>query len=219
MLGRHFASSWMILVVASSLGGCSQSVNLYHKTEGGAIAQARQAPPGADLPYPNLADVPEPKAPAQPGAQAAITAQARSGVSAPSAGALEGLTLPDAPPPLPNVPGVALSNPAIAAAPAAPAPAPVQPAPQRPNPPPVSVAFRPGLALLPYKQERLVQTLAGKRDGAHIRVCGFGEGSMSLALARARRLADALTAAGVPDGDIGISAFAAGSGGFVQLVY
>jgi outer membrane protein OmpA-like peptidoglycan-associated protein len=54
---------------------------------------------------------------------------------------------------------------------------------------------------------------------------GFGDGgatdaaALSLALARARAIADALTAAGVPPSAIILDAAAAGSGGFVQLVY
>ncbi len=217
MIGRRFAASWVILA-ATSLGGCSQSVGLYHDVEGGAIAQNRQPPPGANLPYPNLADVPAPQAASAPGAQAAITAQAHNGVSAPAPGALAGLTLPAAPPPLPDVPGVTLANPVAAPAPA-PVPAVVAPAAPPPPAPPVSIAFRPDSALLPYSQSGAIQAVAAQRGTAHVRVCGFGEGSMSLALDRARRLADALTAAGVPGEDIDINAFAAGSGGFVQLVY
>lgn len=216
MFGRRFAASWVILA-ATSLSGCSQSIGLYHEIEGGAIAQKRQPPPGANLPYPNLADVPAPQAPAAPGTQAAITAQARGGVSAPSQEALAGLSLPSAPPPLPNVPGVTLANPAFTPAPVPVAPPPAAPPP--PNKPPVAVAFRPGSALLIYSQVVAIQGVAAQSAGAHVRVCGFGEGSMALALARARRLADALTADGVPGRNIEISAFAAGSGGFVQLVY
>jgi hypothetical protein len=217
MFGRRFAASWLILA-ATSLGGCSQSVGLYHDVEGGAIAQNRQPPPGANLPYPNLADVPAAQAPAAPGTQAAITARAHGGVSAPAPGALAGLTLPSAPPPLPDVPGVALSNPSIASTPAPAPTAPAAPAP-RPSPPPVSIAFRPGSALLPYSQGQLIQGVVAQGGAAHFRVCGFGEGSMTLALARARRLADQFTANGVPGQDVEINAFAAGSGGFVQLVY
>jgi len=220
MFGRRFAASWLILA-ATSLGGCSQSVGLYHEVEGGAIAQNRQPPPGAKLPYPNRADVPAPQAPAAPGAQTAIAAQAHGGVSAPAPGALAGLSLPAAPPPVPNVPGISLSNPVTASRPA-PAPAPAAPAPAAPAPPnrpPVSIAFRPGSALLPYSQAGVIQGVVAQRGTAHLRVCGFGEGSMTLALARARRLADQLTADGVAGRDIDINAFAAGSGGFVQLVY
>ena len=216
MFGRHFAASWLILA-AASLAGCSQSVGLYHDVEGGAIAQNRQAPPGADLPYPNLADVPAPQAAATPGSQAAITARAQGGVSAPSSGALAGLALPSGVPPLPNVPGLALSNPSFVPAPPPPVvvqrSAPVL----APPPPPVGIAFAPGSALLPHSQGLLIQDVVRQRNGRHLRVTGFGNGSMNLALARARRLADALTADGVPGGDIEMNALAAGSGGIVQL--
>jgi outer membrane protein OmpA-like peptidoglycan-associated protein len=187
---------------------------LYHDIEGGAIAQNRQAPPGADLPYPNLADVPAPQAGAAPGSQAAIAARARGGVSAPSPQALAGLTLPAASPPLPNVPGLDLTNPTFAPAPPQPPVAPPAAAP--PPAPPVSIAFRPGSALLPYSQAAAIQGVAAQSNGTRLRVCGFGEGSMALALDRAQRLADALTADGVPAQDIDINAVAAGSGGFVQ---
>jgi outer membrane protein OmpA-like peptidoglycan-associated protein len=43
--------------------------------------------------------------------------------------------------------------------------------------------------------------------------------ALTLAVRRARRIADALTAAGVPPGAITLVASAAGSGGFAQLVY
>jgi len=219
MTGRRYAAVRMILA-AASLAGCSPAVNVYHKVEGGAIAQKRQPPPGANLPYPNLADVPAPQAPSAPGAQAQITAQARGGVSAPAPAALAGLSLPAAPPPLPAIPGLSLANPSSSAPAAAPPPA-APPAAARPRPaaPPVPVAFPPASALLPYSQEKILQAVAGKRQTAKIRVCGFGEGSLILALQRARRLADALTAAGVPDQAIELNGFAAGSGGFVQLVY
>ncbi len=220
MIGRRFAAS-LVILAATSVGGCSQSIGVYHGFEGGAIAQTRQPPPGANLPYPNLADVPAPQAPAAPGAQAAITAQAQGGVSAPSPGALAGLSLPAAAPPVPDVPGVSITNPSVNAAPA-PMPVaavPAMPAPAKPPGPPVAVAFAPGSALLAYKQDLLVQGAVAQRGDAHVRVVGFGDGSMDLALARARRLADALTAAGVPGTDIEINALAAGSGGIVQLVY
>ena len=214
MFGRHFAASLLVLA-ATSLVGCSQSVGVYHRIEGGAIAQTRQAPPGASLPYPNLADVPAPQAAAAPGAQAVIALQARGGVSAAAPGALAGLTLPSAAPPLPNVPGLALANPSFAPAPP-PLPPVVAPQATPPLAPPVNIAFAPGSALLAYNQAVAVQGMVAQRGDAHVRVVGFGDGSMSLALARAQRLADALTADGVPGDDIEILAFAAGSGGVVQ---
>ncbi len=216
MFGRHFAASWLILA-AASLAGCSQSVGLYHDVEGGAIAQNRQAPPGANLPYPNLADVPAPQEAATPGSQAAIAARAQGGVSAPSAGALAGLALPSGAPPLPNVPGLGLSNPSFALPPPPVAVQPPAPALATPPSPPVGIAFAPGSALLPYSQGLLIQAVARQRNGQRVQVVGFGGGSMNLALARAQRLADALTADGVPGNDIEMKALAAGSGGSVQL--
>lgn len=218
MVGRRFAASWIFLA-ATSLSGCSQAINLYHKEEGGAIAQNRQPPPGTNLPYPNLADVPAPQPPAAPGAQAAITSQARNGVSAPAPGALAGLSLPEAPPPVPSVPGLTIQTPNVNAPAPKPAPAPaLAPAPKPPGPA-VGVAFAPGSALLPAAQQSVIQGVAAQRQDGFIRAVGFGDGSMGLALARARRIADALTAAGVPADKIKLDAFAAGSGGFVQLVY
>ena len=211
------------ILIATSLGGCSQTINLYHDVEGGAIAKHRQPPPGANLPYPNLADVPAAQAPATPTQAQDIAKQAQSGVSAASPVALEGLSLPGAPPPLPTIPGLSLSNPAPPPPPAPPAPV-VAPSPKpepipHPVAPPVSIAFRPGSALLSYKQQQVVDAAAAHLGTAKIRVCGFGDGSLDLAVARARRIANALTAAGIPGQVIEIEALAAGSGGFVQLVY
>jgi 2-oxoglutarate dehydrogenase E2 component (dihydrolipoamide succinyltransferase) len=167
------------------------------------------------LPYPNLADVPAATQATPAGAQEAIAAQAQTGISAPSPGALAGLTLPAAAPPVPNVPGLSLTAPVAPA----PAPAPVAaPAPKPPGPP-QGVAFRPGSALLPPEQAKLLKTFAAQRAGAQIRVVGFGEGNLPLAVSRARRIADALTADGVPSADIHVAAQASGSGGFAQLVY
>lgn len=215
MLRRRCGAAFSV-VLAFSLCGCSSPVGLYHSFEGGAIAQNRQAPPGANLPYPNLADVPA-GLPAMPaGEQEAIATQAHTGVSAPSPGALAGLTLPTAAPPVPNVPGLTLTAPPPpppALAPVAAAPAP------KPPGPPQAVAFRPGSALLPPEQAVLLKRFAARRGAARIRIGGFGEGDLPLALSRARRIADALTADGVPPGDIRVTAQASGSGGFAQLVY
>ncbi|MDD2795117.1 hypothetical protein [Acidocella sp.] len=200
---------------------------MYHSIEGGAIAQNRQPPPGADQPYPNLADVPQAPPPAAPGAQAAIAARARAntpGVTPPSPGALAGLELPAAPPPLPNIPGLELTRPAAPPPAAAPAP----PAPP-PNGPPVALAFPPGSALLPAAALAPIRAIAAERvraiaaahakaSNAHILAGGFGS-SFALALARAQRLGEALTAAGVPASAIKLVAQPSGSGGFVQLVY
>lgn len=211
---RRFTALSAILAM-TLLGGCSQTIDLYHDVEGGAIAKSRQPPPGANLPYPNLADVPAvPK-------QGNANESEKPNALAASSQALAGLALPETPPPVPTIPGVTLpSGMATTVSPPPPKQVPgrVEPVVRRFEPP-VSIEFRPGSALLPYRQQVLVERLAAKRGTADVRVCGFGGGSLMLALVRARRLADALTAAGVPEHNINITAFAQGSGGFVQLVY
>lgn len=216
MVVRRYGAAFSF-VAALALSGCSVPVGLYHDVEGGAISKTRQPPPGMNLPYPNLANVPPPVQPAAPGTQAAIAAQAHSGVSAPSAAALAGLTLPQAVPPLPDVPGLTLPATPTPVPPPAVAEAP--PPPPKPPGPPITIGFPPKTALLPFAAGKTLAAVAAGRGDATVIAGGFGDGSLPLALARARRLADALTAAGVPPGDIRLTAAADGSGGFVQLVY
>ncbi len=215
-------------VVALCLAGCAGPVQLYHNAEGGAIAQPRQPPPGADLPYPNLASVPqEPVGLTSAQVQAVAQRLAPLPVETPATranpAALAGLALPVAPPPVPDVPGIDLpTTPAthiFVPPPAAPAPAPQDSA-------PVSLAFRPGSAILSPDAVKALSAIAQARGGAVILAGGFGEqaaapddAALTLALERAQAIADALTAAGAPPGDIRLTAAAAGSGGFVQLVY
>lgn len=205
----------MFWLFAAALAGCSGPIGVYHGLEGGAIAQSRQAPPGADLPYPNLADVPAAAPAIGPARSARIAAAAATGVSAPSSAALAGLALPVAAPPEPDVPG--LNIPALPAAAPDVAPPPAPPA--RADGAPVAIAFAPGTALLPPDEAPALRAIATASAGATLRVGGFGEGSLTLALARAKRLADALTADGVAPAAIRVVAMQAGSGGFVQLVY
>ncbi len=214
----RLGAAWSV-VLAILLAGCGYPVGLYHNIEGGAIAQQRQAPPGADLPYPNLAEVPPAPPPAPTITQKSIDEKVRGGavgVSPPSPAALAGLELPTAPPPLPDVPGLNLpatpSTPAPPPAAVAAAPAPSQ------DSVPVALGFLPGSAVLPPDEFTALQGIAAARGNANILAGGFGD-NLPLALARARRLADALTASGVPPADIRVTAMAAGSGGFVQLVY
>ena len=218
MAGRRLGAASGLLTLF--LAGCSGPVGLYHSIEGGAIAQRRQPPPGYNLPYPNLANVPPEPVLETPGARATVASKVPSqatGVSAPSPAALAGLTLPGAPPPVPDIPGLHL--PAIPSTPAPPKI--VKPKPQiPPNRPPVPLAFETGSAVLPYQDVAPLRTVAEQRGQAHVLVGGFGDGtSLTLALARARRLADQLTADGVPPGVINLIAKRDGSGGFVQLVY
>jgi len=217
MISRLFAFAWIGLATLC-LAGCSGPISLYHDIEGGAIAQKRQAPPGQDAPYPNLANVPPAAAIPAPGSAARIAATVTGGtpgILGPNPAALEGLALPDAPPPPPGI-----AEPSIASAPApVMAAAPALPPPPQP-PVTLPVGFVTGAALLPASEALAISALAGKRGDGFFIAGGFGDGSsMALAIARARRIADALTAAGVPASAIRLSASIPGSGGFVQLVY
>jgi hypothetical protein len=218
MAGRRLGAASGLLTLLF-LAGCSGPIGLYHSIEGGAIAQKRQPPPGYNLPYPNLANVPPAPPPQAPNTQAKIAAEVASqatGVSAPSPLALDGLMLPGAPPPVPDIPGLHVPN-----IPWTPPPKVAPPKPQTPpNKPPVLLAFHHGSAVLPFQDVAPLKAVAAGRGEAHVLVGGFGDGnSLTLALARARRLANQLTANGVPPGVINLVASRDGSGGFVQLVY
>jgi outer membrane protein OmpA-like peptidoglycan-associated protein len=217
-----------------ALGGCAGPVATYHDIEGGAIAQARQAPPGADVPYPNLASVPTVPTPpteqelARVGARLAPTPAPQPQL-VPNAAALAGLTLPGGPPPAPQVPGTYV--PAVAAPHVityAPAPVPAPTVSRRPaDGAPVSLAFAPGSAILDGKTVDALNTLADTVDpDAKVVVGGFGApaagpdaAALTLGVYRARAIADALTAAGVPAGQLVMVAGANGEGGFVRLTY
>jgi hypothetical protein len=216
MAGRRLGAASFLLTLL--LAGCSGPVGLYHSIEGGAIAQKRQPPPGYNLPYPNLANVPPAPPPEASDTQAKIAAKVAdqaTGVSPASPLALAGLALPEAAPPVPDIPGLY-----VPPLPPPPAPKVAPPKPQPPNPPPVKLAFHRGSAVLPFEDVAPLLAVAAERGQAHVLVGGFGDGtSLPLALARARRLADQLTAKGVPPGVINLVASRDGSGGFVQLVY
>jgi outer membrane protein OmpA-like peptidoglycan-associated protein len=220
-------------MVGFALGGCAGPVATYHDLEGGAIAQARQAPPGADAPYPNLARVPT--VPVPPTEQELASVGARLAPApapqpqlVPNAAALEGLTLPGGPPPAPHVPGTYV--PAVAAPHVityAPVAAPARAATKPADSAPVSLAFEPGSAILDGKTVDALETLADTvNPDATVVVGGFGKpgagpdaGALMLGVHRARAIADVLTAAGVPAGQVVMVAGAAGDGGFVRLTY
>lgn len=84
----------------------------------------------------------------------------------------------------------------------------------------MAFAFPPGSAVLPVSEAAALRNLASTRGAAKLLVGGFGDGtSLTLAIARAQRLAAALTANGVPPTAINLVAQESGSGGFAQLVY
>jgi outer membrane protein OmpA-like peptidoglycan-associated protein len=214
--------TWFMLILSA---GCAGPIGLYHDVEGGAIAQSRQAPPGADLPYPNLASVPAAPVAVTPKQQLAVServAGTSPGVSPPSPGALAGLELPAAPPP----PAIGEPTATAAPVPAAPVQPVVAPKPVPPPAAPVELAFPRNSAVLTHEAAAALSAIALGRGHSRVLVGGFGEAdqpgdeaALRLAIARAQRLADALTADGVRAADIRMVAAAGGSGGFVQLVY
>jgi outer membrane protein OmpA-like peptidoglycan-associated protein len=214
-----------------ALAGCAGPVATYHNVEGGAIAQARQAPPGSDLPYPNLASVPRTPTPLTErqieavGVRLAPVPAAQPAIQA-NAAALEGLALPGGAPPAPDVPGIFV--------PPTPAPHVLTYSPPPPAPPakvrvdsaPVAIGFQPGSAILDGETLTALAKIAAARGDATMVAGGFGrpgavadEAALRLGLDRARAIADALTAAGVPARDVTLVAGADGAGGFVRLVY
>jgi hypothetical protein len=231
----------LLFILSAALGmtGCASPVSLYHDAEGGDIAHLKTPIPGSNLPYPNLASVPvapaaltaTEKQAVQQQMQAARTAPAEPAgaplVAAP--GALGGLALPASAPPEPDVPGINWQGLPEAPAPTETAAAPM-PVMVKPDGPPILLAFPPKSAVLNSQAQTALSALAKARGSADIRVGGFGgqdkavnpvpdEAALTLALHRARRIADALTAAGVPPAKITLVASAAGYGGFAQLVY
>ncbi len=216
------------VAIAFGLAGCAGPVGLYHDVEGGAIAQTRQPPPGAEMPYPNLAAVPPPPVGVTASESAAVAQRlvpvpAETAATQANPAVLDGLALPDGVPPLPNVAGLdlpATPAPHVIAAPPPPAAAPP------PVSSPVALAFPPGSAILNTKTAAALAAIAAARGSADLLAGGFGDGNLvpdqralALALDRAQAIADALTAAGAPPTSIRLTAAAAGSGGFVQLVY
>jgi len=155
--------------------------------------------------------------------------------------------LPGSPPPAANLPGAPASRPvpdapsptaaALAADPAAPtitaasgsSPGASLGASQAgSSPAPVSIAFGPGSSALPRTATPALRQLAAKRGTAAISVTGFGDATsrepaaqsaaLSLGLARAQAIANALIGAGVPANIIRVDAEASGRGGSARLV-
>lgn len=119
--------------------------------------------------------------------------------------------LPTAPPAAPRLPGVATFTAPIPRA-----------------PPGVTVVFRQGSAELPPDSDAPLRALAGRRGAGSILVSASGDASgpgltrqeaaLPLALRRAQAVADALVAAGVPEGAVRLSASALGRGASARLV-
>jgi outer membrane protein OmpA-like peptidoglycan-associated protein len=137
--------------------------------------------------------------------------------------------MPNAPPAPPRIAGVSVPPTAPTAPPVAP------PKPSAPGAPlsgneaaAVPVSFPLGSAVLPSDDNAALSALAARRGAHAIAVTGFGEATesmpakqsagLTLALARARAIAAALTADGVPASVLRIDAQAAGRGGAARLL-
>lgn len=170
-----------------------------------ASAQSSPPPPG-----PQTQPAASPQSSALPGPQAyQPSAAARKAEAAtPSA-------MPAAPPPPPALPGATQT---VAAA-AAPAP---------PPPGTTLVSFAPGSANLPPDAAGALKALIAGRGSAGIAVTGHGDAAsndpgaqsaaLTLALARAKAVAGALEAQGVPASAVQVGAQAGGRGATVRLL-
>ena len=128
--------------------------------------------------------------------------------------------MPAMPPAPPAVPGAAAAPSAAPAAAPAPAPVPAGA---------VLVSFAPGSTALPADAAATLKPLVAKRGSASIAVTGHGDAAssdpaaqsaaLSLGLARARAVAAALTADGVPASAVQVGAQATGRGATVRLLH
>lgn len=192
-----------------------------------APAQADDEQPSASLqaanaPPPPKATPPAATAPGPASTPAPSPATASAALAAP-------VTMPDipsAPPPPPSIPGVSVpAHTAPTLPPVAPPPKPVPPGPPGP---PVAVPFPVGSAVLRPAAQAPLKSLAAQRGARSIAITGLGEAThddpaaqaaaLPLALDRARAVAAALGALGVPATALHILALPSGGGAVARLV-
>ncbi|GEM_PF-879204 len=208
-----------------------QSAPLDVPAPAAAQPSAPAAPPAATPVAPPAAPSSAPPATPSPGPLGG--SQAASPPAAPETGAppparaapVPGAEL--APPPIAPgpLPGLPTEPPARAAA--APAPPPPPPPAISPIPPPASasatvIPFAAASSTVSPTAGEVIKAFAAKRGGGSIVVTGYGDAitsdpgaqtaALSLALSRAQAVANALTAAGVPQSAIQVGAEAAGRG-------
>jgi len=186
-----------------------------HPVAGGDTDQANASLPAATAPPAPAPGSPVAhKAPVGPVTAAALPAPA------------EMPTIPDAPPPAPQIAGIAV--PAVTAPTLPPATPPAPPPPPPKAGAPVAIPFAAGSSILPAAGLAPVKLLATQRGNATIAVTGFGEATstdpaaqsaaLPLALERARAVAAALLADGVPSAAVRIAAEPQGSGAAATLI-
>ncbi len=192
------------------------------------------APPGAAAEPPAAPEAPPPPLPVAPPPPPNLPA-APSAVPSPAAATALPPVPPAPSPPVAAAPAaVPPPAPAAETTPPAPPAAPTTVASATPAPPPpnpaniVSVTFVTGSAALPASAADTLKQLAGRRGGGIIAVTGFGDAAsndpdaqsaaLALGLSRAKAMAAALTAAGVPASAVQVDAAAIGRGGTARLV-
>jgi len=217
MTGRLLRSADFCRRLCFGLAGCSVPIGWYHECRSGAIRQQRQPPPGSDQPYPNLANVrrnrrhcrqrcrpafpplcmgPQPASRRVPGRLAGLDCQAHRHHCRMCRG------------------WKPCREPVHTAVPAAP------PAPPPPNGPPIALGFPPHSSRAAVYDIKPIEVFAKARGGANILVGALAMAPRSASLlARAQRLADALTATAVPPGAIRLGCPARRFWRFAQLVY
>jgi outer membrane protein OmpA-like peptidoglycan-associated protein len=192
-----------------------------HRPAAAPAAAGDDSQPNAALQAANA-----PPAPAAPGAAAPAAAQASASASGLAAPDPDLPNPPAAPPPPPVLAGV--NVPAVTAPTPLPVAPPPTPKPPPPPGPPVGIAFPHGSGLLPEDALATLKSLAAQRGARAIAVTGFGEATsddpaaqaaaLPLALDRARAVAAALGAFGVPGSALRLVALPAGGGAVARVV-
>ncbi len=205
----------------------------------GVAENAPLAPPGATA-LPTAANGPPPPLPTTPPPPPNFAPAPAAPAPAPASATAPAPAAPAAPPQAAAQVSPPAQPPAAAPPPAAAAPPPatpiktasLTPTPSPPGPPnpadTVSVTFITGSSDLPALASTTLKQLAGRRGSGIIAVTGYGEAAsndpdaqsaaLTLGLSRAKAMAAALTAAGVPATAIQVDAQAVGRGGTARLV-
>lgn len=193
-------------------------------TGASAVMPAVTAAPAPAAPKPAPPPTPPAKAPVTAVHSAALAAPAvaptPSASAAPEAAASAPLpAIPAAPPALPAIATATPGHPLPQAAP--------PPPPQAAGPGALTIRFAPGSASLPAHAAAALRTLAASRGARMMEAIGHGDAASAapsdqlaatrLGLARAKAIAAALVAAGVPKADIAQRADASGHGGEARL--
>lgn len=207
-------------------------------------ANSDQAPAQPPAPLATVtAPASPPVPPAAPANQAAPPAASAPAPAAPPQAAASAVPpAPLAPPPASSQTQTGQTQTAAAASPPLPAGPPPRPGAAGPAPAPAvpvetmpaaagnasRVMFAPGAATLSADDTAAVKAFAAKRGNAVISVTGYGDATandvasqttaLSLGLSRAQAVANALTAAGVPQSAVRVGAEAAGRGARMTLL-